>query len=531
MRLGRRSTAVPVTRGAFRGAGVRARILVPFALLVLFLVGAFLATTYVGRERELREKAQGVEHLFHQELDHVAGKMRRSLEAIAHNEEIKAAFLERDREALLRHARPMLDRLNEERPVTHFYLTGPDRVTFLRVHDPGRYGGVIDRTTMREAEKTGRTTHGVELGALGTLTLRVVMPWRDGDRLMGYLELGAEIGQFANEIHRVLGVDLLALTYKEFLDQARWREGMRLLGREGEWDRFESAVVSIQTTEGIPEALAEILRGDGHPHDERVTIEDDGKILSVVFLPLMDAGEREVGDLVVIRDITKLQTDFWESMALIVALCLAAGGAAFALFFVVLGRVDRDVWAARQNLEELVRERTEKLSDEIGERKRTEALKTRLGRIIEDSVNEIYVFDAGTSRFIQVNHGARNNLGYSMDELRRMTPLDLKPTFSRERFEALIEPLRTGEREQVEFETDHKRKDGSLYPVDVRLQLFRSETPPFFVATVREAEHAVVESERQFRAVADGAPVILWMSDASGGNTFFNRKWIEFTGQ
>ncbi|MEE9139581.1 MAG: PAS domain S-box protein, partial [Alphaproteobacteria bacterium] len=50
------------------------------------------------------------------------------------------------------------------------------------------------------------------------------------------------------------------------------------------------------------------------------------------------------------------------------------------------------------------------------------------------------------------------------------------------------------------------------------------------MAAMREGERGVVESERQFRTVADGAPVMLWMSDASGDNTFFNRKWLAFTG-
>ena len=58
-----------------------------------------------------------------------------------------------------------------------------------------------------------------------------------------------------------------------------------------------------------------------------------------------------------------------------------------------------------------------------------------LGWILENSRNEIYVFDAGTLRFVQVNRGARENLGYDMDQLRRLTPLDLKPEFTAESFE------------------------------------------------------------------------------------------------
>ncbi|MEK8090236.1 GAF domain-containing protein [Thermithiobacillus plumbiphilus] len=120
----------------------------------------------------------------------------------------------------------------------------------------------------------------------------------------------------------------------------------------------------------------------------------------------------------------------------------------------------------------------------------------RLGRILERSANEIYIFDAETLLFEQVSQGALNNLGYSMDEMREMTPVDFKP-MSRPEFEDLIAPLRRGDQEVVQFETVHQRKDGSSYPVEVRLQLSREEKPPVFVATIEDiSERKAAEAER-----------------------------------
>jgi PAS domain S-box-containing protein len=45
------------------------------------------------------------------------------------------------------------------------------------------------------------------------------------------------------------------------------------------------------------------------------------------------------------------------------------------------------------------------------------------------------------------------------------------------------------------------------------------------------AERALRESERRFRLLADTAPVLIWMSDPSGGCVFLNRPWLEFTGR
>lgn len=93
-----------------------------------------------------------------------------------------------------------------------------------------------------------------------------------------------------------------------------------------------------------------------------------------------------------------------------------------------------------------------------------------LSRIVEQSLNEVYVFRLDSLKFLYVNESARNNLLYSMEELKQMTPLDLKPDFTHEQFTALIAPLREQHRGKLTFETIHRRSDGSTYPVEVNLQ-------------------------------------------------------------
>jgi PAS domain S-box-containing protein len=134
---------------------------------------------------------------------------------------------------------------------------------------------------------------------------------------------------------------------------------------------------------------------------------------------------------------------------------------------------------------------------DLSERKREEALTTRLGRILDESVNEIYVFDATTLKFIQVNAGARKNMGYSLEEMSQMTAYGIKP-YSREEFEVMLEPLRRKEKSLLIFKTEHIRKDKTKYPVEVRLQLMDHENPPIFVAIVQDiTERKQAEEELQ----------------------------------
>lgn len=138
-------------------------------------------------------------------------------------------------------------------------------------------------------------------------------------------------------------------------------------------------------------------------------------------------------------------------------------------------------------------------TQDITERVAAEARQSRLARLLDEVSSEIYVFDAGTLRFTAANAGALRNVGYTLDELRTMTPLDLKPEYSLSSFEELMAPLRTGERDQVAFETIHRRKDGSTYPVEVRVHLLATETPPVFVAVVQDVSERVAAQEERAR--------------------------------
>lgn len=131
------------------------------------------------------------------------------------------------------------------------------------------------------------------------------------------------------------------------------------------------------------------------------------------------------------------------------------------------------------------------------------AMQRSLTGILEASQNEIYIFDVDSLRFMHVTEGARHNLGYSMAELRGMTPLDLKPEFTSETFEELIQPLRQGKCNKIEFQTIHRRKDGSEYSVEVHLQRLEYEGTQVFVAVTlditerRHAEEALRESHER----------------------------------
>lgn len=106
----------------------------------------------------------------------------------------------------------------------------------------------------------------------------------------------------------------------------------------------------------------------------------------------------------------------------------------------------------------------------ITERKKAEEEIFHLAKIFDESLNQIYVFDAESLLFINANQGAQKHTGYSLAECKSMSPLDLKPEFTEASFRKLIAPLLSGTKKKVDFETLHRRKNGSTYPAEVHLQ-------------------------------------------------------------
>ncbi|HHY41790.1 MAG TPA: PAS domain S-box protein [Thermoanaerobacterales bacterium] len=148
--------------------------------------------------------------------------------------------------------------------------------------------------------------------------------------------------------------------------------------------------------------------------------------------------------------------------------------------------------------------------------------------LFEDSLNEIYIFHPQTLKFIAVNRGARENLGYTEEELKEMTPVDLKPEFTLQSFKELLVPLLKGEQKQIVFDTMHRRKDGSLYPVEIHLELVEFDKEKVFVALVidlterKRMEEELKEKNEILSTVMKYAGDAIVMIDDKGKVTFWN---------
>ncbi|PWB50689.1 MAG: hypothetical protein C3F06_11510 [Candidatus Methanoperedenaceae archaeon] len=159
-----------------------------------------------------------------------------------------------------------------------------------------------------------------------------------------------------------------------------------------------------------------------------------------------------------------------------------------------------------------------RMMDEI---RRSEQDKKTLSSILDKSLNEIYMFDAETLRFTYVNSGACKNLGYSMEEMVSMTPLDLKKEYDEKKFRKLIKPLVLHDKNKIIFFTIQQRRDGSQYPVEVHLQLIEMPKRVFLAMIIDITERLRTEkelnlSEEKFRTLYETMAQGVVYQDPSG---------------
>lgn len=369
---------------------VRAAFIGPFAIMLAFIVGVFATAIFFVenriRDQDLAERSASVAKLFAQKLDKDTNLMRAVLQAVMSNEAVERAFVKGDRKGLARQGGALFETLRTEHRITHLYFTGADLVNLYRLHSPGEFGDQINRMTMVRAREQEKTVRGLELGPLGTLTLRLVAPWRRDAKVLGYLEIGEEIEHLLDEIGDSLSVDLAVLVEKRFLLPEQWQRGMSLMERHGDWNRFDTHVALAQTTARLPAALddrtfGKLLAGD------TVGLQEQARKLHVALLPLDDAGGRHIGELVVIRDITALESMFRWSTVTVIGLSLLAAGGVLGVFGVALARVERDYLRQHDLEHQLLRLNTE--HHRILQLEKLSALGTMVGGIAHQLNNPL----------------------------------------------------------------------------------------------------------------------------------------------
>lgn len=380
-------------------------LLVTFAAVSLIVTLFLLALLRASLAEEFEHVIEGVERSIQNHVQYKADAMDHAMLSITENPSILTAFKARDEQALLKSTEQLFKRLEKDHRISHFYFVLPDRTTLLRIHQPDRKGDTIDRPSMLEASRTGKRASGIEMGPLGTFTLRVVKPWYDKGQLVGYLELGQEMDHLLNEMRPRSGTQFVWMVNKKLVDRTVWEERHANKGTRYHWNQFADEIVAATTLDRIPDELAkntDLLISGKTGRLARINIAGTSSLYSVVPMDQWSqAGEGHLGVLVDTSDIEQMFRT--TSLKVLGCILVVIVGSAL-LYYRVLGRVERMVVAALDHLEESVDLRTTELSEtnktlesEVAERKLTEMKLLQARREADEASRAKSEFVAGMS--------------------------------------------------------------------------------------------------------------------------------------
>jgi PAS domain S-box-containing protein len=171
---------------------------------------------------------------------------------------------------------------------------------------------------------------------------------------------------------------------------------------------------------------------------------------------------------------------------------------------------------------------------DITERKRAEESLKLFRSLLDRSSDAIEVIDPDTLRFLDCNESACQALGYSREEFLALSVFDIDPKIEESSNAAVAaEMKRSG---FAMFESIHRRKDGSTFPVEINVKEVQLERA-YRLAIVRDitgrmrAEETVRRQKEILQTVFDHIPVMISSYDEDNKVTLMNREWERARGR
>jgi len=235
-----------------------------------------------------------------------------------------------------------------------------------------------------------------------------------------------------------------------------------------------------------------------HSQDLLCTHDLKGKLLSCNPAPARILGY-EVAELLKLPMRVHLAPESREGFDEYLAR-IASAGVNDGLLTVVTRTGERRIWEYHNTL------RTEGVSSpvvrgmarDITERALAERSAEMFRMLIDQSNDAIEVINPETLRFLDINDRACANLGYSRDELLGMTVFDIDPN-AHDSFAEVNDKLQDSG--AIVFESQHRRKDGSTFPVEVSIKQVHLDRV-YNIAVTRDISERK-QAEEALRAVQD----------------------------
>lgn len=286
--------------------------------------------------------------------------MASTMDALVRDPELRAGLAARDPARLLEVSEPLFRELRSRYGITHWNYWEPEPAgettpkglrNVLRVGSPKVQGDFVERETLARVARERKTVSGLDLGYTG-MVLRVLTPVTEGGRIIGYLELGKEIGGFLTALKKVSSNEYGLLLAKGRMDEKKWTTQRSVAGLRNNWGDMAEQLVAQNTTDD--DALVQYAGRISDLPDEGLPLElvkRGAATLARGVFPLRDVAGARVGAVFVLHDISavyeEMRTGQRQAILGIVGLMALLGLLLIAAFQVlVVRRIQRMIQVA-----------------------------------------------------------------------------------------------------------------------------------------------------------------------------------------
>jgi PAS domain S-box-containing protein len=154
----------------------------------------------------------------------------------------------------------------------------------------------------------------------------------------------------------------------------------------------------------------------------------------------------------------------------------------------------------------------------------------RFRQLFEHTADCLILHDQ--DRVMEVNQQACRSLGYTREELLRMPLSDIEMEYNQQRF---IE-LEASDNEAITFSSVYRRKDGSMFPTEVRVGEVTLRGQKLNLAAIRDiterrrSEEALKESEEKYRTLVETTDTGFTILDSQGKVIDANKEYVRLSG-
>jgi HAMP domain-containing protein len=251
--------------------------------------------------------------------------MSATMQGLMNDKTYLKLFMAKDKTKLYEATSPLFKKLKEKNRITNWNFISPEpaNTVFLRVHKPEEDGDVLTRAVFVQSVKTKDFASGIDLGK-ASFALRVVHPYYNNGKLVGYMEIGEAIDHFLTSMREQTGNEYGMLIDKKYLTEDNWKKMREGNGQRNDWGDYQNVVLVGSTSKD-----KNVSRYDG----AIAKIPNNGAILGQVktgesvfvrgAFPIFDAANQKVGAVLYMHDITPIYKNM-EAMRLRVIAVIGA---------------------------------------------------------------------------------------------------------------------------------------------------------------------------------------------------------------